>query len=229
MEQKEYYRYELNYVIGYFQYLKLKNRLRYITYLDSHTGRDGKYLVRNIYFDNLTGKSLEESLNSISEKFCMRYYNNDLSFITLEKKVKNKDLNIKYTSVITQKEYESLLNGEYRWLCEHPSPIAKELYVKIRTQMLCPEVLLSYIREPYIYGIGNVRITFDSNMQIERWHRDILKSQVYDAYVTSYPKKMMLKIRYNDFLPEIIKKIIQVKEMQQPISENIEFAMKRIN
>lgn len=225
MEQKEYYRYELNYVIGYFQYLKLKNRLRCITHLDSHTGMDGKYLVRNIYFDNLTGKSLEESLNSISEKFYMRYYNNDFSFITLEKKVKNKDLNIKYTSVITQKEYESLLNGEYRWLCEHPSPIAKELYVKIRTQMLCPEVLLSYIREPYIYGIGNVRITFDSNMQIERWHRDILKSQVYDAYVTSYPKKMMLKIRYNDFLPEIIKKIIQVKEMQQPISENIEFAM----
>ena len=85
------FRHELKYLIGYPQYLELKSRLQAVMEPDGHAGEDGRYLIRSIYFDNYQDKALREKLDGISirEKFRIRYYNDDLSYITLEKKVKD--------------------------------------------------------------------------------------------------------------------------------------------
>ena len=87
MEQKKF-RHELKYGIGYLQYLELRNRLRAVMRTDANTNVDGRYLVRSVYFDNYEDKALREKINGISEreKFRIRYYNDDLSYIMLEKK-----------------------------------------------------------------------------------------------------------------------------------------------
>ena len=65
---------------------------------DSHTGDDGRYLIRSIYFDNYRDKALREKIDGVSrrEKFRIRYYNDDISYMTLEKKVKDNSLCRKY-------------------------------------------------------------------------------------------------------------------------------------
>ena len=64
---------------------------------DEHTRADGRYVIRSIYFDNVHDKALREKINGVQkrEKFRIRYYNDDFSFLTLEKKIKRSSLCMK--------------------------------------------------------------------------------------------------------------------------------------
>ena len=94
MELHGHWRHELKYQIGPAAHLALRQRLRTIMEPDPHAGADGLYTIRSIYFDNYRDKALREKLDGVQtrEKFRIRYYNDDLSFITLEKKIKHNDL-----------------------------------------------------------------------------------------------------------------------------------------
>ena len=74
--QEDGFRHEMKYRIGYLQYIELRNRLRSVMHSDLHTGTDGKYLIRSIYFDNYMDKALREKTEGvpIREKFRIRYY-----------------------------------------------------------------------------------------------------------------------------------------------------------
>ncbi len=217
MAQKEGFRHELKYRIGYTQYIELRNRLRTVMQSDIHTGADGRYLIRSIYFDNYMDKALREKVNGVSgrEKFRIRYYNDDLTYLTLEKKIKDNTLCMKVDAQITEDECRELLNGKINWMRDHPVPLVQELYVKMHYQMLRPRVLVSYIREPYIYRTGNVRITFDSNIRTTLFHRDFLEERVIDIDTADKPQDMILEIKYDAFLPEIIRRLIQTNALRQ--------------
>jgi len=178
---------------------------------DGHTGADGKYRIRSIYFDNYEDKALREKVDGLPrrEKFRIRYYNDDFSFITLEKKRKENDLCMKIDAELTQEECRRLLRGQTGWMRGHPSMLVRELYAKMRYQMLCPRVLVSYMREPYIYTAGNVRVTFDSHIRTTLYHRDFLEERVRDIDTAEEPGNMILEVKYDAFLPELIRDILQ--------------------
>ncbi|MCI9438693.1 MAG: polyphosphate polymerase domain-containing protein [Lachnospiraceae bacterium] len=163
MDQGQCFRHELKYEIGYPRYLELRSRLQAVMCSDSHAGADGRYLIRSIYFDNYADKALREKRDGVSrrEKFRIRYYNDDFSLITLEKKVKDNNLCRKLGAEITEAECRQLLDGRLNWMRGHPAVLVQELYAKMHYQILRPRVLVSYIREPYVYRAGNVRVTFD--------------------------------------------------------------------
>lgn len=217
MKQKEGFRHELKYRIGYTQYIELRNRLKAVMQSDLHTGADGRYLIRSIYFDNYMDKALREKESGvpIREKFRIRYYNDDFSYLTLEKKIKDNALCLKVDAQITEEECRELLEGKNNWMRDHPAPLVKELYAKMHYQMLRPKVLVSYIREPYIYRTGNVRITFDSNIRTTLFHRDFLEEQIIDIDTAGKPQDMILEIKYDAFLPEIIRRLIQTNALRQ--------------
>ncbi len=217
MEQKEYFRHELKYKIQYSQYLELKTRIKAIMKPDPHAGPERKYLIRSIYFDNLADKALREKIYGVSkrEKFRIRYYNDDLSFIVLEKKIKDNNLSMKFDAQITEKECRMLLNGQTGWMRGHPSPLVQELYAKMRYQLLRPKVQVSYMREPYIYPAGNVRITFDSRIRTTLYHKNFLADKTTDISATDQSQDMILEIKYNAFFPEIIRSIIQTNTVRQ--------------
>ena len=81
------YRHEWKHEITWADLLAIRARLRAVAQPDPHA-IDGKYLIRSLYFDNLDDKTLREKLNGVNmrEKFRIRYYNGDTSFIQLEKK-----------------------------------------------------------------------------------------------------------------------------------------------
>ena len=197
MNQTEKFRHDLKYRIGCAQYIELRNRLRTVMRSDVHTDVDGRYLIRSIYFDNYMDKALREKIDGVSrrEKFRIRYYNDDFSFITLEKKIKDNALCMKVEATITEEECRRILSGDTAFMREHPQPLMQELYAKMRYQMLCPRVLVSYVREPYIYQAGNVRVTFDSHIRTTLYHREFLEDQVIDIDTAEEPQDMILEVK----------------------------------
>ena len=113
MTQDRHYRHELKYKISYPDYLAMRSRLRPVMKADPHASAGGRYLVRSIYFDNLNDKALREKIDGVAkrEKFRIRYYNDDLSYIVLEKKMKIGSLCLKCSAPITEEECRKILNG----------------------------------------------------------------------------------------------------------------------
>ncbi len=169
------------------------------------------------YRISYTDKALREKVQGIPvrEKFRIRYYNNDFSYLVLEKKIKNNTLCRKVDEQITEEECRKLLAGEIAWMRDHPAPLVQELYAKMHCQILRPRVLVSYIREPYVYRAGNVRITFDSDIRTTLYHKEFPEERVIAISTTNGPQERILEIKYDAFLPEIIRKLIQTNTLRQ--------------
>ena len=217
MQQQEHFRHELKYEIGYAEYLSVRSRLRAIMKSDCHTGEDGVYHVHSVYFDNYQDKNLVEKVNGYPyrEKFRIRYYNDDLSFITLEKKIKQNNLCRKISASITKEEYEDLMRGRTDWMRNHPEALVRELYAKMKYQALRPRVLVSYKREPYVYAAGNVRITFDSHIRSSLYENDFTSLGSRGIPATDTTGTMVLEVKYDGFIPDIIRKSIQCGTLRQ--------------
>ena len=203
------FRHENKYVIDYGQYLCIRARLRAIAKPDPHAREDGTYLIRSIYFDNIDDKALSEKIIGASEreKFRIRYYNDDLSYVTLEKKQKIKGLCKKAETALTRDELCDILSGDIDFMKDHSSDLVKELYFAIVSQQLKPRVLVSYKREPYIYRPGNVRVTFDSKIRTTAWSKDFIEN-IHDISSTDDEHMMIMEVKYDDFLPDVIKAIV---------------------
>lgn len=84
-----------------------------------------------------------------------------------------------------------------------------------------PRVLVSYLREPYIYEAGNVRVTFDRAIRTSMWEQDFLLDEVYDISchagngAEDLPDSMLMEVKYDDFLPEIIRFLLQTDDVRQ--------------
>ena len=217
MHEENHYRHELKYAVSYADYLAIRTRLRAVMQTDPHTNADGLYQIRSIYFDNIDDKALREKVDGIGkrEKFRIRYYNDDFSFITLEKKMKIDSLCLKFDATITEDECRKILTGDLDWMKTHPQELVRELYAKMHTQRLRPRVLVSYVREPYIYPPGNVRVTFDSCIRTSLYHQEFLTKEVFDVSATDTPQDRIMEVKYDAFLPQIIQDVIQTPAIRQ--------------
>ena len=119
----ETYRHELKYTIDMGTYLSLRQRLRTVMKTDSHAGADGRYIVHSIYFDNADDKALREKINGVArrEKWRIRWYNDNLDHIMLEKKIRQDALCLKLSAPLTEGQCRALAAGKTGWMAEHPS------------------------------------------------------------------------------------------------------------
>jgi hypothetical protein len=202
-------RHELKYHINASDYAQLRARLRAVAKPDENAGDDGVYIVRSLYFDNYSDKAVVEKLSGLSrrEKYRLRYYNDDTSFIRLERKSKANRLSYKENAAITVEQCTALLAGEYECLKIPDTPLLMELYTKIRYQNLRPRSIMEYHREAYKYNAGNVRVTFDSDIRTSNSVGGFLNPNI-----TTIPaaNTIILEIKYDGFIPDIIRDILQI-------------------
>ncbi len=217
MYGKQIWRHELKYAITYADYLALRARLRPVMKLDAHAGGDGRYLISSIYFDNYNDKALREKLDGVQsrEKFRIRWYNGDLSRIRLEKKVKHNSLCQKLSAPLTEAQCRALCEGDTGWMAEHPQALVRELGQKMNVQQLRPRVVVRYLREPYVYPPGNVRVTFDSCIRTSLFSRDFLGKDLVTVSTADLAGQMILEVKYDDFLPDIIRVLLQTEGLRQ--------------
>ena len=111
------YRHEWKHEINYADMLTLRTRLSAVMKRDEHA-IGGIYQIRSLYFDNLSDKALREKIDGINirEKFRIRYYNGNTSFIVLEKKSKINGLCAKESCRITKEEAQKTVDGDPGWM-----------------------------------------------------------------------------------------------------------------
>lgn len=217
VKKEPHYRHELKYDIGISEYLQLVPRLRTVMHRDSNARDNGFYRVQSVYFDNYHDKVLQEKTGGIQkrEKFRIRWYNDDFSRIMLEKKMKINNLCLKCSADLSEKEFAQTMNGDTGWMIFNENPLIRELYMKEKSQLLKPRVIVSYTREPYIYGPGNVRITFDSDIRTSLYHplSEGRETPLIDARMEQ--GRMILEVKYDAFLPSVISDILQMGNIRQ--------------
>lgn len=203
------FRHEWKHEISYSDLLTLRQRLRVVARPDPHAV-NGRYEIRSLYFDTPSDKALREKLSGVSrrEKFRIRYYNGDTSVIHLEKKSKLGGLGNKQSAVISAPEAEAILHGELDWMMDSGRPLVRELYSKMRTQLLRPRTIVDYTREPYIYPPGNVRVTMDHGIRTGLDCTAFLEPCVT---VPAGEAPIILEVKWDTFLPEIIRDAIQLE------------------
>lgn len=211
-ERKIQFRHEYKHFINMADYLAIKRRLSLVARPDRHAGPDGKYRIRSLYFETPDDKNLKEKLYGVNnrEKFRIRYYNDNTSFIKLEKKTKVNGLGNKLSALLTKAECEKLVAGDIDWMRNSQYPLVLELYAKIKYQQLRPKTIVDYIREPFIYEPGNVRVTIDTAIQTGIQSKDLF-CQNLPTIRTNAGNVIILEVKYDEFLPDIIRAAIQLK------------------
>ena len=203
-----HYRHEWKHEISYADLLAIRQRLRAVAESDPHA-ENGRYLIRSLYFDNLSDKALREKIDGVNlrEKFRIRYYNGDPSVIHLEKKSKRAGLGTKYSAALTKDEAQSIVDGELDWMLSSGRPLVQELYCKMRYQGLRPKTIVDYTREPFIYRPGNVRVTFDYDIRTGLSCTDFLNSDCVTIPAGDAP--ILLEVKWDAFLPSVIRDCVQ--------------------
>ena len=203
------FRHEYKQEIDYLDMPALRTRLSAVMERDEHAV-DGKYEIRSIYFDNLNDKALREKLDGVNmrEKFRIRYYNEDLSFIQLEKKSKIDGLCAKEQQTITLEEAKLIAEGDLEDLVRTEKPLLRELALKMHIQGIRPKTIVDYIREPFVYAPGNVRVTLDYNIRTGLASTDFLNPDC--VTIPAGDTSVILEVKWDEFLPSVIRDIVQV-------------------
>ena len=203
------YRHEWKHEINYADLLTLRMRLPAVMKRDEHA-IGGVYQIRSLYFDNLSDKALREKIDGVNirEKFRIRYYNGDTSFIVLEKKSKINGLCAKESCQISEEEAQKIVCGDLGWMSGSGRPLCQELYSKMLSQGMKPKTIVDYTREPFVFGPGNVRVTIDYNIRTGAFRTDFLRPETITLPAGESP--IILEVKWDDFLPDIIKDTVTI-------------------
>ncbi|WP_407269951.1 polyphosphate polymerase domain-containing protein [Radiobacillus sp. PE A8.2] len=193
----------------------LRNKLKYVMDNDPYTNKDGKYLIRSVYFDNFDNKVLTQKKEGFYErdKFRVRLYDFNTEYINLEKKSKRNNLTYKQKCRISADEYEKIRAGNIAWMETDPRLLMQELYFQMHLFQLKPVTVVDYEREVFIYDPGNVRVTFDSSIRTSFRNNDVLNRDL--SMVETNPDIVVLEVKYDGFLPDIIKHLLQLRDRQK--------------
>lgn len=208
------FRHEYKFQLSVCDYLTVRSRLRAVLTPDTHTDENNEYQIRSIYFDTPGDKALREKIDGVNtrEKFRIRFYNGDLSHIKLEKKSKTNGLCSKQALKVSREEAEQLLEGINLPPGEN-RPLLTELAAKMQYQQLRPKIIVDYIREPFVFAAGNVRVTLDRGIRTGTV-KGALALTPRAVTMPAGTQCALLEVKYDEYLPEIIRDVVQLGKRQ---------------
>lgn len=204
------FRHEYKHQINLSDIYGLRARLSAVAKHDPHADEDGTYFIKSLYFDNYMDKALREKVDGVNkrEKFRIRYYGTDTSFIKLEKKSKINGLCNKISCPITAEECQKIIDGDFEFLFHSEHELMRELYAKMKYQLLRPKCIVAYTRECFVYPPGNVRVTLDMNICGSNNVKEFLNPEL--KFLQLYHNSI-LEVKWDEYLPGIIRDCVQVK------------------
>ena len=211
------YRNEWKYSVTNQELSLLKSRLSEVLKLDPHTPKCGKYLIHSLYFDDYKDTSLYTTDAGLSNryKWRIRYYDDDLSYIVLEKKVKKESRCHKKSCPITLDEYKKIVNGNITELVYDTN---KDLIKELASDMLMfdyrPKVIIDYDRIAYVEEMTNVRITFDMHISAS-YELEHFLDRDYTRFYIHPSGRNILEVKFDDILPSYIRHIVESYNFKQ--------------
>jgi len=199
------YRHEYKYPVTEAECVMLKHRLGQVLKADPHTV-NGSYVIRSLYFDSYKNTALLEKVEGTNPraKFRIRIYNGSDDVITLEKKVKTRDLTQKLQAKLTREECDRIIRGDIDWMVWDTRGLVAELYAGMRGRALRPKTLVEYTRFPFIYEPGNVRVTLDCDIRTGVYSTDLFSPEP----LVPTGEMSVLEVKYDRFLPDMIRHLI---------------------
>lgn len=222
------YRVEDKYLIYEDQIAFIETKLREVCKLDPNMKGDS-YLIRSIYFDDYVNSCMAENESGVDSrsKYRIRAYDNDKSFIRLEKKGKKSGFTSK-ESVVVDEEFVDFYLERYRrhggfvganltgeeTITENTPYLIKDLFAKEQMYRLSPVNIVEYERRAYVEPVGNVRITFDRNIgyttQIDRfWENNMYAKPVLQTGLH------IMEVKYDELIPDHIIRILNIRELSR--------------
>jgi SPX domain protein involved in polyphosphate accumulation len=193
------------------------------------------YFIRSLYFDDRSYSAYYDKVNGVEhrEKFRIRFYNNDPSYITFERKLKHGIKVEKSQFNITEADARQIISGDFSVLAKFISGntggesggavsnsgntaggnLPSDIYAKFARGFL-PSAVTDYEREAFTHPASRTRVTLDKNL------RALLSFNIFDDNI-SLPiydnVDVILEVKFDTFLPEFIKRLLP-RNIGQPLA-----------
>ncbi len=199
---------ELKYYINSADADLLNRRLSIAMEKDVHAGKFGSYRIRSLYFDDPDACAYFDKINGLEKrsKHRIRYYNDDLSYIRLEKKDKIGKKCIKTFEQISLPLARALISSDPD-SSFFGGDLSEKMIAKIRYEHFRPLLFVDYYRSAYLHPVGNVRITIDKNLSAAAFHHS-LNDPSFSIPVLS-DGNVILEIKYDDYFPPYLSELLK--------------------
>lgn len=198
-------RHEFKYKIDQLQFDVLRKNLARVLKPDPHMGAAGKYNVRSLYFDDFRNSAFWEKQAGVysRDKYRIRIYNRSDSFIKFERKRKIHNYIIKENVRITREEADRIIAGDVCFLANSQHELLRDFYRKARCDLMKPIAVVEYNRVAYFYPVGNVRITFDTELRMGLGNISFFDPDICTVSILN-EQDVILEVKYNEVLPRFI-------------------------
>ncbi len=220
MAKQRTYRHEYKFLIDERDRADLFYRIRNLISLDPHVGENGKYWIRSVYFDDWRDSCYFDNEDGINEraKYRIRIYNASDKRITLERKSKKNGMTCKEAAGLTREECDLFLRGtpipmnDARW--EEAPEVLKQFNILILSRGFRAKTIVEYERTPFIYDMGNVRITFDENISSSMDVRHFFERDAM-RYPVLQKGQLLMEVKYDEYLPTFIRDNLDTGKLRQ--------------
>lgn len=211
----EKYRHENKFIISYAQKVAIENSIAGILKKDRYLLGE-TYNIKSIYFDDYDHTCFYENENGVDprEKFRIRIYGGSDRMIRLELKKKRKLMTQKLQCILTRGQVDQILLGEPLEHFEDLPPLLQKFELQRACRMLHPDVIVEYDRIPYVYELGNVRITFDMNISTSNDFQHFFGQTVLKRPIMM-TDMLICEVKYDEILPNYIEDLICVNTEQR--------------
>ena len=209
------WRHELKFIVNDAELALLGMQLGALMKPDPYQGSKS-YKITSLYFDDIDNRCYFDNLNGngIREKYRLRYYGEDTSFMRLEKKCKNASMTMKNSFEVSRDMAGLLLKGEVPF----PDPDMDEglqmLLAEMRLKGMQPKSIVRYERTAFTARAGNVRITFDRNISASTNISDFMERS-FRVRPLMTKSTHVLEVKYDEFLPVYIKELLEDRGLWQ--------------
>ncbi len=226
MELLKAKRHELKYTLSDLDCLVLKNRLSKVLKKDKNCPDEG-YTIASVYFDDYNNKAYAEKVNgdAIRHKYRIRFYNDDTSFLKLERKSKVHQMTMKSSASLTESEVKKIYDGDYEFLKEKQEDLYKDFYFQLSKGLIKPKVIVKYNRIAFVHPVGDLRITFDQKIKTSSNQVNIFDENI--NYVPAIGiNENILEIKFNGVMPDHIKSLLESGQVMASSSSKYVFSRK---
>lgn len=210
------YRHEYKYICSGQQLALIGNNIKALMRPDKYTGTGKGYVVRSLYFDDCYDSCLYDNVNGTDprEKFRIRIYNADISYIRLELKRKEKGKTRKRSCRIDETLCREMMQGRPLKMDAVDAAVYRKFCLWQNERFLRPTVIVEYDRIPYVYTDGNVRVTFDMNIRAGNDVERFMEKRLVTRPVMPL-NQHILEVKFDELIPDFLYNAVQTEKLRQ--------------
>ncbi|WP_461205363.1 polyphosphate polymerase domain-containing protein [Clostridium sp. DL1XJH146] len=219
-------RHEIKHTISDMDCLVLKNKLSKVLKKDANCPDEG-YTITSVYFDDYNNGAYAQKINgdAIRHKYRIRFYNNDTTFLKLERKSKIHQMTMKVSGKLSEDEVKNIYKGNYEFLLEKEESLFKDFYFQLSHGLIKPKVIVKYNRIAFIHPVGDTRITFDKDIRTSSNQVNIFDDNIIYTPALGFNENI-LEIKFNGVFPDHIKSLIESGNVMATSSSKYVYARK---